>query len=38
MDDKLWIAGGHARPLSAEVWSLELPADSGDEWISVGGD
>ena len=22
---KLWIAGGHARPLSSEVWSLELP-------------
>ena len=22
---KLWIAGGHARPLSNEVWSLELP-------------
>ena len=23
--DKIWIAGGHARPLSSEVWSLELP-------------
>ena len=22
---KLWIAGGRARPLSSEVWSLELP-------------
>lgn len=25
--DRLWIAGGHARPLSSEVWSLSLPAD-----------
>ena len=25
--DKLWIAGGHARPLSNEVWSLHLPPD-----------
>jgi hypothetical protein len=23
--DKLWIAGGHAKPLSNEVWSLFLP-------------
>ncbi|MBT4868344.1 MAG: galactose oxidase, partial [Planctomycetaceae bacterium] len=23
--DKLWVAGGHARPLSSEVWSLQLP-------------
>jgi hypothetical protein len=23
--DKLWIAGGHAKPLSNEVWSLYLP-------------
>ena len=23
--DKLWIAGGHAQPLSNEVWSLHLP-------------
>jgi hypothetical protein len=23
--DKLWLAGGHARPLSNEVWSLQLP-------------
>lgn len=28
--DKLWIAGGHAKPLNSEVWSLELPADFGD--------
>jgi hypothetical protein len=25
--DKIWIAGGHATPLSSEVWSLELPRD-----------
>jgi hypothetical protein len=25
--DKLWIAGGHAKPLSNEVWSLHLPPD-----------
>jgi hypothetical protein len=25
--DQLWVAGGHARPLSNEVWSLSLPAD-----------
>ncbi len=24
-DDKLWVAAGHARPLSGEVWSLDLP-------------
>ncbi len=23
--DKIWVAGGHAQPLSNEVWSLELP-------------
>ena len=23
--DKLYVAGGHAKPLSNEVWSLELP-------------
>ncbi len=27
--DKLWVAGGHAQPLSSEVWSLQLPKDSG---------
>jgi hypothetical protein len=26
--DRLWIAGGHATPLSAEVWSIDIPADS----------
>lgn len=26
-DDKIWVLGGHARPLSSEVWSLWLPAD-----------
>jgi hypothetical protein len=26
-DDKIWIAGGHAQPLSNEVWSLSLPPD-----------
>jgi hypothetical protein len=25
--DRLWIAGGHAKPLSREVWTLQLPAD-----------
>jgi hypothetical protein len=25
--DKIWIAGGHAQPLSSEVWSLEIPPD-----------
>ena len=25
--DKLWVAGGHAKPLSSEVWSLYLPPD-----------
>jgi hypothetical protein len=25
--DKLWIGGGHAKPLSNEVWSLFLPTD-----------
>jgi len=23
--DKIWIAGGHAQPLSSEVWSLDVP-------------
>lgn len=25
--DKIFIAGGHAQPLSSEVWSLDVPAD-----------
>ena len=25
--DKIWVAGGHAQPLSSEVWSLEVPKD-----------
>ena len=25
--DRIWLAGGHARPLNSEVWSLELPRD-----------
>jgi hypothetical protein len=25
--DAIWIAGGHAQPLSSEVWKLELAAD-----------
>lgn len=25
--DKIIVAGGHAMPLSAEVWSLDIPAD-----------
>jgi len=25
LDDKLWIAGGHADPLTNEVWTLEVP-------------
>ena len=24
--DRIWLAGGHAEPLSSEVWTLELPA------------
>ena len=27
LHDKIWIAGGHAQPLSSEVWSLDLPKD-----------
>jgi hypothetical protein len=27
MKDKIWLYGGHARPLSSEVWSLKLPDD-----------
>ena len=23
--DKIWLAGGHAEPLSGEVWSLGIP-------------
>jgi uncharacterized protein YeaO (DUF488 family) len=26
-DDKLWVAGGHARPLANDVWSIEIPPD-----------
>jgi hypothetical protein len=26
MQDKIWVAGGHAQPLSNEVWSIEVPA------------
>jgi hypothetical protein len=22
--DKIWVAGGHAQPLSSEVWSLDV--------------
>jgi hypothetical protein len=25
--DRIWVAGGHAKPLSNEVWSLQLPRD-----------
>ncbi|MCA9176103.1 MAG: galactose oxidase [Planctomycetales bacterium] len=28
--DQLWVAGGHAQPLSNEVWALHLPADYFD--------
>jgi hypothetical protein len=27
--DKIWVAGGHAKPLNSEVWTLELPKDFG---------
>jgi len=27
--DKIFIAGGHAKPLNSEVWSLSLPEDFG---------
>ena len=30
--DKIWIAGGHAQPLSSEVWSLEVPKN----WFEKG--
>jgi hypothetical protein len=23
--DRIWVAGGHAQPLSNEVWSLYVP-------------
>ncbi len=23
--DRLWVAGGHARPLANDVWSLSIP-------------
>jgi hypothetical protein len=29
--DKLWVAGGHATPLSSEVWSLYIPPGRLDE-------
>ena len=29
--DKLWVAGGHARPLNSEVWSLFVPPDWFDK-------
>jgi hypothetical protein len=25
--DRIWVAGGHAKPLSSEVWSLQLPRE-----------
>jgi len=25
--DKIWVAGGHAKPLNSEVWSLSIPED-----------
>ena len=28
--DKIWVAGGHARPLSNEVWSLHVPPNYFD--------
>jgi hypothetical protein len=27
-DDRIIVAGGHAQPLSAEVWSLFVPPES----------
>ena len=27
LHDKIWVAGGHAQPLSSEVWSLEVPRE-----------
>lgn len=29
--DKLWLAGGHAQPLSNEVWSLDV----SQEWLDA---
>jgi hypothetical protein len=31
LQDKIWVAGGHAQPLSSEVWSLQVPRD----WFEV---
>ena len=25
--DKIWVAGGHAKPLNSEVWSVSIPED-----------
>ena len=27
LQDRIWVAAGHAKPLSSEVWSLEVPKD-----------
>ena len=27
LHDKIWVVGGHAQPLSSEVWSLEAPRE-----------
>ena len=29
--DRIWVAGGHAAPLSSEVWSLHLPVGWCDD-------
>ena len=31
--DKIWVLGGHAQPLSSEVWSLDVPRN----WFDNGG-
>ena len=25
-EDKIWVLGGHARPLTNDVWTLDIPA------------
>jgi hypothetical protein len=29
--DKIWVTGGHAKPLNGEVWTLEVPAKWFDQ-------
>jgi hypothetical protein len=29
--DKIWVTGGHAKPLNGEAWTLEVPAKWFDQ-------